>query len=120
MTKFPISKYRFYTATKVTGEPYKVIAVSTYCGKPVRGVATCSKNDVFDLNKGMRLAAARCNAKIAERRKKRASQKVTEAQNAAINAMEKLTDMNRYLSEATLAEDQAFRDLYLVLEKMRS
>ena len=51
----------------------KVIAISTYAGKPVRGVAICSVHDEFDLEKGKKLAAARCNAKVAKLRYKNSS-----------------------------------------------
>ena len=59
---FPLDKYKFYVTKN------KVIAVSTYAGKTVRGVAICADSDNFDLEKGKRLAAARCNAKVAEKR----------------------------------------------------
>lgn len=52
----------------------KVIALSTFAGKTVRGVAICSENDEFDLEKGKELARARCNAKIAHKRFKRAEE----------------------------------------------
>jgi len=55
--------------------PNKVIAISTYCGRTVRGVAKCHPNDVFDEEIGKQLAAARCGKKIAEKRYKRARDK---------------------------------------------
>lgn len=66
--EFPLEKYKFYIAKN------KVIAVSTYAGKTVRGVAVCADSDTFDLEKGKRLAAARCNAKVAEKRLKNAEE----------------------------------------------
>lgn len=59
---FPLDKYKFYVTKN------KVIAVSTYAGKTVRGVAICADSDTFDLEKGKQLAAARCNAKVAAKR----------------------------------------------------
>ena len=67
--EFPIDKYKFYYAGN------KVIAVSTYGGQRVRGVATCSDEDEFDVEKGKKLAAARCNAKVARKRYDRANAK---------------------------------------------
>ena len=46
----------------------EVVAVAKFNGKVVRGVAKCGPNDVFDLEKGKALAAARCAAKIARKR----------------------------------------------------
>ena len=50
----------------------KVIAVSTYAKKTVRGVAKCSSADTFDEEKGKKLAAARCNLKVSQKRYDRA------------------------------------------------
>ena len=50
----------------------KVIAVSTYAKKTVRGVAKCSSADDFDEEKGKKLAAARCNLKVSQKRYDRA------------------------------------------------
>ena len=66
--EFPLERYKFYIAKN------KVIAVSTYAGKTVRGVAVCADSDTFDIEKGKRLAAARCNVKIAEKRLKNAEE----------------------------------------------
>ena len=64
MKKF--DNYRYVILTN------KVIAISTYAGRTVRGVAKCSPNDKFDIKKGMALAAARCNEKVAQKRMARA------------------------------------------------
>lgn len=48
--------------------PNKVIALSTYAGRPVRGIAKCHPNDTFDVEFGKKLAAARCNYKVAVKR----------------------------------------------------
>ena len=67
MKTLDMTKYSFYTDGKT-----KVIAVSTYAGKVVRGVAKCDVNDTFSFEKGKELAAARCNEKIAKKRFTRA------------------------------------------------
>lgn len=54
----------------------EVIAVSTFAKKPVKGVAKCSPNDNYDHRKGESLAIARCDVKVAEKRMKRANEKV--------------------------------------------
>ena len=75
---FPLERYKFY----VNQEKNKVYAVSTYCGKRVSGSAICAAEDEFDLEKGKRLAAARCNLKVAEKRMRRAETKVQLAEKA--------------------------------------
>ena len=63
-------KYKFYTNDR------KVIAVSTYAKKNVRGVASCSSDDDFDFDFGMKLAKIRCDRKINEKRLKHLNKKV--------------------------------------------
>ena len=70
----PFEKYRFYV-----DEKNQVIAISTYAGRYVKGVAKCDPRDKFDLEKGKKLAAARCAEKIAEKRVKQANSKYMEA-----------------------------------------
>ena len=91
---YPIEKYKFFT----TGN--KVIAVSTYAGKTVRGVALCHPDDEFDLEFGKKLAAARCNAKIAKKRYMRSSKKFYEAYDEFEAARNKAIDMQNYNNDA--------------------
>lgn len=78
----------------------KVIAVSSFAGQTVRGVAKCAPNDEFDLEYGKRLAAARCVAKIANKRMNRAEDKVNEAVEAVSTAIGHLYDMLCYSASA--------------------
>ena len=57
----------------------KVICLSSYAGKAVRGIAKCAPNDTFDEEFGKDLATARCAAKIAAKRYNRATKKFAEA-----------------------------------------
>lgn len=91
---FPIERYRFYQSNN------KIIAVSTYGGKTVRGVATCHPNDTFDLEKGKKIAAARCGKKIAEKRMKRAENKFLEAGFKLWEADNHYEAMESYLDDA--------------------
>lgn len=77
-----------------------VCCVSHFAGKPVRGFAKCNPIDQFDLEKGMRLAQLRCDAKIAEKRIKRAQQKFFEAAITVVNAQKRADDMQRYLNDS--------------------
>ena len=94
VTDYTVDKYRFYHTDN------KVIAVSTYAGLPVRGVAKCDPEDTFSLESGKALAAARCNEKIAEKRCKRAMRKFFEAHKAAVEAQEYFERMREYFDDS--------------------
>lgn len=107
MKNFPQDKYSFYTATKVDGEPYRVIAVSTYAGRRVRGVAKCAPDDTFDMEKGKALAAARCAVKVAHKRLDRANRKWNEADKQVRESKRHLEDMTRYYDDSVYALQKA-------------
>ena len=94
VTDRSVDKYRFYQSDN------KVIAVSTYAGLPVRGVAKCDPEDEFSLESGKALAAARCNEKIAEKRCKRAMRKSLEAYKAMTEAKEYFDRMVQYYEDS--------------------
>ena len=96
-----MDKYTFYTTKN------KVIAVSTYAGKVVRGVAKCDPRDEFDLEKGKELAAARCGEKIAAKRLKNASKKYKEALEIKEIAERKVNKMIMYKIDSVNAYTKA-------------
>ena len=89
----------------------KVIAISTYAGRTVKGVAKCHPNDEFDVEFGKKLAAARCNEKVAGKRLARALNKYREAVDESIAANEKMNRMRDYALDASEAHDEARRIL---------
>lgn len=91
--------------------PNKVIAISTYAGRTVKGVAKCHPNDTFDVEFGKKLAAARCNEKIAYKRLTRALNKFTEAVDESVAADEKMKRMRDYVLDAGTAHEEAQRVL---------
>lgn len=91
---YPLEKYRYYQGGN------KVIAVSSFAGRTVRGVAKCSPNDDFDLEKGKKLAALRCNEKVARRRYVRACEKEEEALRDYIQAERHYNQMIWYEEDA--------------------
>ncbi|MBR6253121.1 MAG: hypothetical protein IKR04_04725 [Clostridia bacterium] len=101
MKNYPIDKYRFYDAGN------KIIAVSTYAGKQVRGVAICHPDDEFDIETGKKIAAARCNYRIANKRYERAQAKYAEAQKQLISAQQYLDKMKEYMTDSFLAANEA-------------
>lgn len=90
-------KYMYYKAKN------KIIAVSTYAGKVVRGVAKCNPEDEFDLRKGEELASARCNVKVANKRYKNALKKREEALKKLTEAKKRYEDMNTYVFDSAEA-----------------
>lgn len=105
---YPIEKYQFAIkpAKKDIFGGYisgpQVIAISSYAGQKVRGVAKCHANDIenFDEEYGKKLAALRCAEKIAEKRLNRAARKVIEAQNQFVGARDHLNNMYGYYDNA--------------------
>jgi hypothetical protein len=110
---YPLSKYRFYEAGN------KTIAVSTYAGKPVRGVSICHENDNFNLETGKLLAAARCNEKVSAKRVARANMKVKQAQADLERAQKHLADMKQYLNDAVIAYNDAGIATDKIIESLR-
>lgn len=95
--------YQFYTFEHKRADGttcMRVVAVSSFAGKPVKGYADCHPNDEFDLEYGKALAAARCGEKVAAKRCKRAYNKVDEAQAMVNAALAHLQKMMKYEADA--------------------
>ena len=104
--KFSTDRYKFYHYTGKDGED-TIAAVSTYAGKTVKAYAKCDPRDSFDEKSGKILAAARCNAKVAEKREARARRKVIDAQRQLDAARHYYENMARYLDDAQREASQA-------------
>ena len=96
-----MSKYNFEK------EGNKIIAVSSYAGRPVKGYAKCHPDDKFDEASGRALAKARCNQKVAYKRNKRAFRKLKEAREALAEEVEAL----KAVDNATQAELDAYKEV---------
>ena len=112
MFEYPMEKYKFYFG------PNKVVAVSTYEGKIVRGVAKCDPRDEFDVTLGKELAAARCNQKIARKRTRRAEKRFKEAAWRVEQAHVQASKMNDYMLDAHKALRDANETVNKLLEKI--
>ena len=99
------TNYRYYIADR------KVIAVSTYAGKTVRGVAICASEDEFDLDFGKQLAAARCNEKVAAKRLARASSKYNNLLREYNKLLDKIAEAEDYYNNSYLAYNEAAQDV---------
>ena len=109
---FSLDKYKFYKRGN------DIIAVSTYAGKTVKAYAKCDPRDSYDEQAGKELAAARCNAKIADKREARARRKVMEAQAQLDAARQHYEQMAQYLEDSKLDASCAHIDVARIVEKM--
>ena len=113
MKTLDMTKYSFYTDGKT-----KVVAVSTYAGKVVRGVAKCDVNDTFSLEKGKELAAARCNEKVAKKRFARAQKVNVDVVLEYVRLMEKFTKAVNYKDDSQVALTEAQNHVATILKNM--
>lgn len=104
--KYSLDKYKFYQYKDKNAKD-TVAAASTYAGRTVKGYAKCDPRDQFSIEKGKELAAARCNAKIAAKRVKRASAKYLEAQQQLADARRFMARMTEYYTDAVDQLDEA-------------
>lgn len=111
---YPIEKYDFkvYESKNEDGTKSSVVvALSTYCGKTVKGVAKCAETDPFDLEKGKKLAAARCDYKVCLKRMKRAKSKKFEAANQLETLTKQYVDMTKYFDDSMVEVAESFKRL---------
>jgi hypothetical protein len=107
-------RYKYATDSSNT-----VIAISTYAGKPIKGVAKCDPNDKFSYVYGQRLAKARCDVKISRKRYKNANSKVKAAHEALIAAREYYSKMVEYEMDSFKAMDAANENLANILKEAK-
>ena len=96
-------KYKY----KVDKDNGVVVAFSTFAKQKVAGIARCAPSDTFDIEVGKRLAAARCDVKIAKLRQKRALLCLDTAREESAFWNEREKKMQDYLSDAIKAYDAA-------------
>lgn len=105
-------RYRYYYG------PNKVVAISSYGGKTVRGVAKCAPNDTFNPDTGAELARARCDVKVAEKRYKRSLQKFDEAADLFEAAQDYYDRMTNYADDAEFEYNEALVKLESLLSAL--
>lgn len=91
-----MAKYEYFTDEKNR----MVIAVSSYAKKRVKGVAIAAPEDDFNYEKGRQLAKARCDAKIAKKRCRRAIKALQDATDLYNYALEYKNRMTRYFNDS--------------------
>ena len=114
MRNFPLDKYRYYFAGN------KIIATSTYAGRTVRGVSICHPEDNYNKETGMRLAAARCNEKVAQKRYARAQMKYVEAMAARDKALAEVDRMRSYMNDSFIAMNEAAQECDNIIKEIAS
>ena len=88
-------RYKFYASGN------KVVCVSSYAKRAVRGVAKCNlEQDTFELETGKKLAQLRCDKAIALKRHKRASEQYLAAMKAYEDAEKNMLKMRKYFEDS--------------------
>jgi hypothetical protein len=117
MTYYPLDKYKFVFKTGKNGN-HQVMAISTYGGRTVRGVASCAVGDEFSLDRGKELAAARCNLKVAQKRLKRAKSRKEDAMLDLRQAHIQADKMTSYVADSMANVYQAEDELNRILKEL--
>jgi hypothetical protein len=97
----------------------KIIALSTYAGKTVKGYAKCSPEDEFSNETGKQLAAARCGVKVAVKRVKNAQKKWHEAVQAYLKAEKHMHAMAKYYEDAVDRQKIAEAQVEYILNEIK-
>ena len=116
MIKNPTYKFYQYNHERKDGtKSIRIVAVSSFAGKVVKGYADCNPCDTFDVTYGQELAAARCAEKIAAKRCKRAYDKVDEAKAQMDAAIAYFRKMMQYEADAEARYNVASYNLQTIL-----
>ena len=119
---YPIEKYQFkvYEQKNEDGSVSTVVlAITKYAGKLVKGVAKCMSSDPFDLEMGKKLAAARCDFKVCQKRLNRARSKRHEL-SLQINALaDKYQGACEYYNDALNAAIECGHTLNDIEDKLK-
>lgn len=109
---FDINKYAYYKHDN------EIIAVSTYAGRTVKGIAKCHPGDAFSEDKGAELAAARCQQKVSRKRLQRAQKKQKEAYRLLEEAVNHYNKMVDYLIDSAQELSEADANITKLLAEM--
>ena len=101
-----IDKYKYYSF-HVDEKGKKVIAVTHYAGRTVRGIAKCAPEDTFNVEIGCKIAVARAEKKVARAKARNAVDKYLEAAKAADAAEKRFDEMKQYYIDAIDQLDEA-------------
>jgi hypothetical protein len=96
-----------------------VECLSSFAGKPVRGIAKCDPDDNFNVESGKEIAFARCELKISNKRRKKAFANYARAQADFERAKERLTKASDYIVDATIEYGENKKKLEAIESKYK-
>lgn len=114
---YPLDKYKYFIHHCKDGR-IEIIAISTFAGKQVRGIAHYNPNDKFDIEIGKKLAALKCNQKIELKRHKRAIKCLNKANRLFENANRYREKMRKYYEDTLCRVDNANIELDACLKNL--
>ena len=115
---YPLDKYKYVIRTMANGNK-QIIALSTYGGKVVKGKATCAPDDNYDEETGKKLAAARCELKVAKKRYQRAITKRRAADIELSRQKRYLQECQCYEIDSAYALDEANENLNIIINSLQ-
>ena len=98
---------KFEYKYKIDEKKRTIVAMSTFAGKVIVGVARCAPTDEFDIETGKKIAAARCSVKVAEKRMKRATYCLEDAAAGLAWFQKRFEQMRKYLDDSVSAYQTA-------------
>ena len=110
---------KFEYKYKIDEKKRTIVAMSTFAGRTVVGVARCADTDEFNIETGKKIAAARCSVKIAEKRMKRAEECYAYAVEALDFWTERKAQMEHYELDSAEAYKKAVATLAEIEENFR-
>lgn len=98
---------KFEYKYKIDEKKRTIVAMSTFAGKVIAGVARCAPTDEFDIETGKKIAAARCSVKVAEKRMKRANYCMADATAGLAWFQKRFEQMRKYQDDSVSAYQAA-------------
>ena len=118
MSRIPVERYDIVVHQHPEYYSTETIAMSTYAGETVKGKAICRSEDEYDEAMGVKLAIARCDEKIARKRKARAKKMFEEAEAQYRKASERYVAMYMYYRDASEELEDTQKNLEEILSEM--
>ena len=116
--RFPLDKYKYITHIRKDGVK-EIIALSSYAGHYVKGIAKCNPEDNYEPGIGEKIAAARCNLKVTQKRAKNAEKAYAQAAEEYNKAIDRLHKMTNYLTDTRKEVAEAEDFLIKVLKDIK-
>ena len=100
-------------------EKRTIVALSSFAGQVIRGVARCAPNDTWDVEAGKKLAEARCAIKIAHKRLRRAEDMVKGYKEGLRYFTEQVKKYEQYELDSIESVKKATEDLLILENKFQ-